>query len=152
MLAFALVFRSRSTRAPTSSARTSRTSLARFRAWVRTVAMIVALPLMSVGALPYWASLLGIEGPHVCHCSLEKHDCLCVKCHPDQEDLVLTTASLSGRCGDDEHVYGGKAIRAVPPSTFGRAPPPLSTLAILDAPAVLAAGLRSPPPTPPPRG
>jgi len=49
---------------------------------------------------------------HVCHCQASHQDCLCVKCHPDNEDLRLSEESLRGQCGDDDVIAFGKAMRA----------------------------------------
>lgn len=50
----------------------------------------------------------------MCHCSAEKHDCVCPKCNIDQRDEMLVSGeSLSGRCGDDDVAFGGKALLAV---------------------------------------
>jgi hypothetical protein len=119
-------------------------------ALIRALVVALALPLASSGALPFWAQLAGIEGPHVCHCSAEKHDCVCPKCNPDRDDLLVTSESLKGRCGDDEIAFGGKTLRAVLPSSsvlspvVRRSPIDLAPTRSLD-------GLARPPPTPPPR-
>lgn len=118
---------------------------------LRALIFALALPLVSAGALPVWARLVGIEGPHVCHCSIDKHDCVCAKCNPElEEELLLTSESLLGRCGDDERVFGSKAICAVLPASSVLAPiveqvslPPVTFSVIVD--------LARPPPTPPPR-
>jgi hypothetical protein len=116
---------------------------------LRALVLALALPLMSSGALPFWAQLVGVEGPHVCHCSVEQHDCVCPKCNPDHEDR-LGSESLKGRCGDDELAFAGKALRAVlpAPSILGPmvvvVPREREAFPIFDTFTV-------PPPTPPPR-
>jgi hypothetical protein len=117
---------------------------------VLVVALLLLLPLASAGALPSWALLVRGEGGHVCHCSIEKHDCVCAKCNPDRDDLSLTSESLSGRCGDDEIAFGGKALRAVLPAPFGRVPLSSVALEVLH-PHAPTSRVKSPPPTPPPR-
>lgn len=84
---------------------------------LRAIVFVLVSSIATLGALPFWAQLAGVEGPHVCHCSTEKHDCICVKCHPDRDDMVLSTESLKGRCGDDEIAFGGKAFAAIPPAS-----------------------------------
>lgn len=118
---------------------------------LRALVLVLALPLASSGALPFWAQLAGVEGPHVCHCSIDKHDCVCPKCNPDhEEDMLFTSESLKGRCGDDEVAFGGKAICAV-------LPPPSILAPIASRTAIALVGfhfipdLARPPPTPPPR-
>ena len=118
---------------------------------LRAIVLALLLPLASSGALPFWAQLAGVEGPHVCHCSIEKHDCICPKCHPDhEEELLFSSESLTGRCGDDEVAFGGKAICAVLPASSVIAPMVTRTAI---APAFLwtPSDLARPPPTPPPR-
>lgn len=115
--------------------------------------LVLALlfPLASGGALPTIAQLFGVEGPHVCRCSAHGHDCLCARCFPDREDQKLQEESVKGRCGDDEAVFGGKALVAVLAAGFDvprtvrveerpqrAAPPPLRGA--------------DPPPPRPPRG
>jgi hypothetical protein len=120
-------------------------------ALLRALVVALALPLASSGALPFWAQLAGVEGPHVCHCSLEKHDCVCPKCNPDHEgEMLLTSESLKGRCGDDELAFAGKAICAVLPGASVLAPiAQRSTLFVPESRTVFA--VARPPPTPPPR-
>ena len=99
---------------------------------LRALIFAVSLPLASSGALPVWARLVGVEGPHVCHCSIDKHDCVCAKCNPElEEELLLTSESLLGRCGDDAPVAERVSL---PPATI-----------------LLVSDLARPPPTPPPR-
>lgn len=118
---------------------------------LRALVLAIALPLASAGALPVWAQLVGVEGPHVCHCSTEQHDCVCPRCHTDPDAaMFLSTESLKGRCGDDEIAFGGKAFIAVLAPMTVLVPvvgEPLS-LPIAIAPASLP---KSPPPKPPPR-
>lgn len=124
-------------------------------AFVRGVlrAMVVALvvALASSGALPVWARLVGVEAPHVCHCSAERHDCVCARCHTDPDAaMYLSTESLEGRCGDDEMAFGGKTLLAVLPSPTTVAP---ATASLLPAPVSVRPLLlpRAEPPRPPPR-
>ncbi len=133
------------------SARDQRRRAGRWFPLLRALIFALVLPLASSGALPFWAQLAGVEGPHVCHCSLEKHDCVCPRCDtdPDAADY-LSSESLKGRCGDDELAFGGKALAAV-----------LVAPVVVTAPsrdAFLARELAvehtrpsPPPPTPPPR-
>jgi hypothetical protein len=120
-------------------------------ALLRALVFALVLPLASSGALPFWAQLAGVDGPHVCHCSLEKHDCVCARCNPDHEDeMLLTSESLKGRCGDDELAFAGKAICAVlPPSTVLA---PIASRLWIELPASRdISDVTLPPPTPPPR-
>lgn len=118
---------------------------------LRVLVLVLAFPLASSGALPLWAQLAGVEGPHICQCGIKKHDCLCAKCDPEhEEDLLFTTESLTGRCGDDETVFGGKAICAVlaAPVTFV----PFATRPLEAASEAALVPVPPPePPTPPPR-
>lgn len=118
---------------------------------LRVLVLALSLPLTTAGMLPTWALFAGIEGPHVCHCSLEKHDCVCPKCNPDHEDMLFTSESLTGRCGDDEIAFVGKAIcAAVLPSSWMLAPHAERLLVTFDR-AEPVVFVPSPPPTPPPR-
>ena len=118
---------------------------------LRALVLALLLPLASSGALPVWARLVGVEAPHVCHCSLEKHDCVCPRCNPDlEEDMLFTSEALTGRCGDDEVAFGGKAICAVLPATSVLAPIAARTT-IVRASVRPIADYARPPPTPPPR-
>ncbi len=127
----------------------------RKRGWaaalLRALVVMLVLPLASSGALPLWARLAGIEAPHVCHCSIEKHDCVCARCNPENEDLLLTSESLEGRCGDDDVAFPGKAIIAVPTAQVVLAAAPagsdLADASLSDPPP---APVRAPP-DPPPR-
>jgi hypothetical protein len=118
---------------------------------LRTLVFTLFLPLASSGALPSWALLVGVEGAHVCHCAIEQHDCLCPKCNPDHEDeLLLTSESLQGRCGDDDVAFGGKALGAVlPPSSI--LTPGVTRTKVASPVVLLPTDLARPPPTPPPR-
>ena len=118
---------------------------------LRALIFALSLPLASSGALPVWARLVGVEGPHFCHCAIDKHDCVCAKCNPElEEELLLTSESLSGRCGDDEVAFGGKAICAVlPPSSV--IAPVGDRIAIPPTTMLLVSDFARPPPTPPPR-
>ncbi|MBX3220134.1 MAG: hypothetical protein KF795_06405 [Labilithrix sp.] len=120
-------------------------------ALLRALVLALAVPVASSGALPLWAALAGVEAPHVCHCSIEKHDCVCPKCNPDHEDeLVFSSESLSGRCGDDDVAFAGKAICAVLPAPSVLAPS-ASRTPIVAPRARRPSDLARPPPTPPPR-
>ncbi|MBX3233616.1 MAG: hypothetical protein KIT84_11480 [Labilithrix sp.] len=111
--------------------------------------LALLLPLASMGALPTWARLVGVESPHVCHCSLEHHDCTCSICDPEHSPR-LSTESLEGRCGDDDVAFGGSVLRAVLPAPFVIAAAPMVRR---DLPAhhVRVSRGADPPPTPPPR-
>jgi hypothetical protein len=114
--------------------------------------VMLVLPLATSGALPQWARLAGIEAPHVCHCSIEKHDCVCARCNPENEDMLLTSESLQGRCGDDDVAFPGKAIVALPaaPTVRAAAPERASARSGTRVYAPLPGPARSPP-VPPPR-
>lgn len=118
---------------------------------VRALVFALALPLATSGALPLWAQLAGVEGPHVCHCSVEKHDCVCPKCNPEHEDMLrLSSESLKGRCGDDDVGFGGKAICAVLSSSSTLTP--IAARVLVPAPPAPPTPLAPrEPPTPPPR-
>lgn len=119
--------------------------------WALRVALCaLILPLASAGALPSWVAMLVPEA-HVCHCSVERHECFCVKCHPDRTELAVSEESISGRCGDDETPYGAGKLLAVVPAAFSVVP------AVLHTPVAFGVGIWSvpesvfvPPPTPPP--
>ncbi len=116
----------------------------------RLLVLVLSLSLATSGAMPLWALLAGIEAAHVCHCSLEKHDCVCAKCNPEHED-TLSTESLKGRCGDDDAAFGGRVLVGVLSSPDVVSPPAASHVMkvfSLDAPVVSAPRA---PPTPPPR-
>jgi hypothetical protein len=118
---------------------------------LRALVFALALPLASSGALPFWVQIAGIEAPHVCHCSVDKHDCVCARCNPDhEEELLVTSESLKGRCGDDDVAFGGKALCAVLPPASVLAPVAAHTT--IERPSILLLSeLVRPPPTPPPR-
>lgn len=116
---------------------------------VRLLLLLLVLPLASAGALPTWARLVGVQKPHVCHCSLEHHDCTCSICDPERSPR-LSTESLEGRCGDDEVAFGAKSFVAVLPALSTVIAAPTYELPQL-APAVPVSRLGDPPPTPPPR-
>jgi hypothetical protein len=64
--------------------------------------------------------------------------------------MLFTSESLTGRCGDDEIAFGGKAIFAVlpPPSVLA----PIAARSSITFPVVRSVpDLARPPPTPPPR-
>lgn len=127
----------------------------RKRGWttalLRVLVVMLVLPLATSGALPQWARLAGIEAPHVCHCSIEKHDCVCARCNPDNEEMLLTSESLQGRCGDDDVAFAGKAIVAVPAAPLVLAAAP-SASALSDARvSAPPPGPARSPPVPPPR-
>jgi hypothetical protein len=112
--------------------------------------LALALPLATAGALPLWAQLAGVEGPHVCHCSVEKHDCVCPKCNTDHDEMRFSAESVKGRCGDDDVGFGGKAIAAVltPPTMM----PSLAEHVLVASRSIDPVSTASPsPPTPPPR-
>lgn len=118
---------------------------------LRALVLALALPLASSGALPLWAQLAGVEGPHICRCGIQKHDCVCAKCDPEhEEDLLLTTESLTGRCGDDEIAFGGKAISAVLPPAASVVPFAGLAIGAAEAPDPVLIP-ESAPPTRPPR-
>jgi len=112
---------------------------------------LLMLSLGSSGALPVWAQLVGVEGPHVCHCSLEKHDCVCPRCNTDPDAaMFLSAESLKGRCGDDEVAFGGRGIIAIAPSPdlFVKAPEQRAPrkLSPLEQPEPIASRPEVPPP------
>ena len=118
---------------------------------LRALVFALLLPLASSGALPVWAQLAGVEAPHVCHCSIEKHDCVCAKCNPElEEELLFTSESLLGRCGDDEVLFGAKAICAVLPAS-SIISPIASRISIALPLRRAISDLARPPPVPPPR-
>lgn len=118
---------------------------------LRALVLVLALPIATAGALPCWALLAGVEGTHVCRCSIERHDCVCARCNPGHDDTVFTTESLTGRCGDDEVAFSGKAILAVLAAPAVRVPAPSERVGLRCANAEPPPALPRPPPTPPPR-
>lgn len=118
-------------------------------ALVRLVVFLLLLPLATSGTLPAWARLAS-EPTHVCRCSVEKHDCVCVRCHPDRPDFLTSEESVKGRCGDDEHAITGTKVPfllTAPTSIFAAAfvlEPPIQ-----EEERVEDVIMR--PPTPPPR-
>lgn len=118
---------------------------------VRLLVLVLSLSIATSGALPLWALLIGVEAAHVCRCSIEKHDCVCAKCNPDQDEMRVSGESLSGRCGDDDMAFGGKAIAALPsaPMMIVEDPPaPIDVEVQAAEPVVLPPRA---PPKPPPR-
>lgn len=119
--------------------------------FVRALVLVLLMPLATSGALPSWALLFGVEAAHVCRCSVEEHDCVCPKCHPDDaDDLALTTESIKGRCGDDDVAFAGKALGAVLSKGSVLTPTAERTAFVPDVPAT-PRELRDRPPIPPPR-
>lgn len=120
---------------------------------MRTLVVALTFALGSAGTLPLWATLLGVADVHVCRCSRDHHDCVCARCHTDPDATTLVSSeTLSNRCGDDEVVYGGKRLVTLPAPSCDvsvavvskRAPAPPR-----DAPTRSLIELE--PPTPPPR-
>lgn len=130
-----------------------------FRALFVALALLLALSLASSGMLPAaaaFARLVGIEARHVCHCSVERHECVCQTCHPDDDaGLVLGAETLRGRCGDDDGPFlFGKALGVAHRLVNGYevAFSPIADRVSIVRPSVLAyASIALPPPTPPPR-
>ena len=92
---------------------------ARFPA-LRALVIALTVALGSAGTLPLWATLLGVEGPHACHCSRDHHDCVCARCHTDPDAAMrISSETLKARCGDDEVVYGGHRAIAITPAFAG---------------------------------
>lgn len=123
--------------------------LARVRA---TIVLVLACTLGSGGMLPVWAQLAGVEGPHVCHCSTDHHDCVCARCHTDGDaKRYRTVETVKGRCGDDEVGFGGHGVTAV--LAAGPAPLPAADATEHEdaTPPRMRPLRRSRPPTPPPR-
>jgi hypothetical protein len=118
-------------------------------ALVRLVVFLLLLPLATSGTMPAWARLAS-EPTHVCKCSVEQHDCVCVRCHPDRPDFATSEESVKGRCGDDETVLSGSRtpfVIAAPPALVAEssaAPRETIIQARASDPSI-------PPPTPPPR-
>ena len=81
---------------------------------MHALVMALTFALGSSGTLPLWATLLGVEEVHACHCSRDHHDCVCARCHSDPDGAMrVSTETLQNRCGDDETVFGGRRILAV---------------------------------------
>lgn len=117
---------------------------------LRALVTALLLPLATAGALPSWALLAEVEAAHVCHCSLEKHDCVCAKCNPEQEEMLLSSESLTGRCGDDDVAFPGKLLVAVLPPSGVLAPIVVRVSGDAAVPHPPESPSRAPP-TPPPR-
>jgi hypothetical protein len=114
------------------------------------LALALSASIGAGGALPWIARALSGPAAHFCHCSTH-FDCLCARCHPDDEGLRFSDASIKGQCGDDEAFAVGKAFTAI-------VPPPLGVPVALGSPSrppppspALTSALARPPPTPPPR-
>ena len=120
--------------------------------YARLVILLVSLPLTSAGALPAWAALFGVEGPHICHCA--DYECHCVRCHTESDDptLLVSSESLKGRCGEDDISFGSRMfVGLTGPDLVASIASPLLGAA---APPALHAPYRSistPPDPPPPR-
>jgi hypothetical protein len=124
-----------------------------WRRWGHVIVLMLVLPVALSSALPTFARVLGGPAPHVCHCAIrDGHStCGCPICNPDRDDLKLSEASIRGKCGDDDVVFGGgldvaiappPGITIVPPDVTAEAPPAVSPR----LPLVFLT-----PPTPPPR-
>lgn len=119
---------------------------------LRTVVLALVLPLASSFALPAWVALVAPE-THLCHCPKDHSDCHCAKCHTaGDSDLALTAESISGKCGDDDVLFGASRMIAVLPAPV-LVPNVVVSVAELPsvAPPALVGAPRARPPTPPPR-
>lgn len=118
----------------------------------RFVLVVLVMSLASGGVLPVWAQLAGIEGPHVCHCSTDHHDCVCAHCGTDHDAKAFrSVAHVKGRCGDDEVAFGGRGFVAIVPQAGVLVVTPTAAHVIDAAAPSLRTRLRRRPPTPPPR-
>jgi len=119
---------------------------------LRAVVLLLAVSVGSAGALPVWAALVGVEAPHVCHCSTEHHDCVCARCHTDPDgEMRFSKETLQNRCGDDDVLFGGRQLLAIAaPLPAIVAAPAHATVATL-LPGRLRSRDPGEPPTPPPR-
>lgn len=124
------------------------------RAWpvdlLRGLVLALLLPLASMGSLPAWAAVIGVEGAHVCHCAIDRHDCVCDKCNPEHRELAFSEESLTGRCGDDERAFGGKPFVGISPPGVAVVGASIERIEPLVLPSPRGAP-RPPPPKPPPR-
>ena len=118
---------------------------------LRTLVLVLVVPLASSFALPAWVALVAPE-THLCHCPKDHSDCHCAKCHTADPDLALTTESISGKCGDDDVLFGAARMIAVLPAPVLV---PVVVVSVAELPSVpppaLTGAPRSRPPTPPPR-
>ena len=115
--------------------------------------LALILPLALSSALPIFARVAGGPVPHVCHCDVRAghSTCACSICNPDRDDLKLTQASLRGKCGDDDSVFGATLGAAVAPPPGVTVIPPDVTREASPAISLRLALVFLPPPTPPPR-
>jgi hypothetical protein len=123
------------------------------RRWGHLLVLALVLPLALSSALPIFARAAGGPTPHVCQCAIRggHSTCGCPVCNPDRDDLRLSEASIRGKCGDDDAVFGaalGSAVAA--PAGFTVIPPNVTRVAPPSLWPRLATVFRTPP-TPPPR-
>ena len=95
----------------------------------RALLCALLLPLALASTLPVFARAIAGRAPHVCHCDASHSTCACPFCQPDDERQTPAGEEISGRCGDEDVVYGARigvaisaaGVRVVPASsTFAR--------------------------------
>lgn len=120
-------------------------------AFVRAIVLVLGLSLGGGSAWPMLAALF-VGEVHVCHCHASHQDCLCVKCHPDNDDMRVSEESVRGQCGDDDVIAFGKAIRATVHEAMVSVPrsPFVAVVAAVD-PSALASRPAREPAVPPPK-
>jgi len=117
---------------------------------VRALIIVLVASVGAGGTLPWVVRELAGPPAHVCHCSTH-FECLCVRCHPDQDELRFSEESIKGQCGDEDTFFVGKGVRGFVPRTVGL---PVAGVEVVLPSVVLPALVSTPmraPPTPPPR-
>lgn len=118
---------------------------------VRVLIAALALFVASGGALSSWVQIARGPGAHVCHCSIEHHDCVCVRCNPDDPSLWTSSESIKGECGTRSELLGPSAPKAMVHEPTSVPTPGVVGELTFDPPPLLSDAQRAPPPTPPPR-
>jgi len=115
---------------------------------VRALVLVLVASIGSAGALPVLVQIA--EGSvHVCRCSAATHECLCLKCHPDDPSLLTTDDALKGQCGDDQRLLSPTTFKAL--ATVASVLLPAAEVGVLEVRVPVPSTLpRPPPPTPPP--
>jgi hypothetical protein len=123
-------------------------------AFVALVAVLVSFG----AAMPAYARLLGLAGPHVHACDCEaraghsRHaQCACPLCFPELNDVDTYGApSMTGRCGNDDPGWRTLSAPAVPTSDFVLVAP-LARIELPLAPPISPSQWAERPELPPPR-
>jgi hypothetical protein len=126
---------------------------ARWIQWGHAWVLALILPLALSSALPAFARIVAGPTPHMCHCDMRSGHAMsgCPICNSDQDDVGLTEASLRGRCGDEDVVFGATLGLAVLAPPAVKVVAPGVTREALAAMSLGVAVVFVTPPTPPPR-